>query len=102
MWYKLNKREIACLGLISTWGLLGFQRGMQNYDYEHLKNKEDKYKSYESYLYSTRIGYGFYGTFIYVNPLFLVITITKEIYRFEVNIRGLEKEKKTNAYNSIL
>jgi hypothetical protein len=38
---------------------------------------------------------------MYLNPLFLPIFIYKESYRLEVNVRGLDEEKKTSKYNEV-
>jgi hypothetical protein len=59
-------------------------------------------KKKEDYLYVTSMVYGFVGIVIYANPFLLPFTIYKEIYRFEVDVRNLEDEKKTSFYNSLL
>ena len=82
-----------------SWALLGFKRGSNDYDYNFKKyNFENK----KSYLYSEKITYGLMGIFFYVNPFLLFITFPKEMYRLEVNIRGLEDDKKTDYYNRLL
>lgn len=80
-----------------SWCGLGFYRGLNYYKY---KNINEKIK--ESYLYSNSIVYGIFGIVIYGNPLFLPISIYKELYRLEVNVRNLEIEKKSTFYNNLL
>jgi hypothetical protein len=53
-------------------------------------------------MYSTKFGFGIVGLVVYLCPAFYVIVLPKEIYRLEVNIRGLEDEKETQYYNNIL
>jgi len=84
--------------IISAWSLLGFYRGMKAYDFNIQKNYLEKY----TYLYSIRFLYGALGFGIYINPFFYLITIPKEIYRIEVDLRGLEEEMKTDYYNYLL
>lgn len=92
----LNKLKISHCILLS-WTTLGFYRGVKDYDYEQSKKQKG------SYLYSDKILYGgMYGIIIYMNPLLVFITFPKEIYRFEVCVRGLENEKKTERYNLLL
>ena len=91
-------KDITLLVTGTSWCLLGFNRGLNSYDYNY-----DKFKSIkkESYLYISKGQHGFIGVFIYINPFLLPINIYKEIYRLEVNIRGLEEEKKTDYYNNL-
>ena len=41
------------------------------------------------------------GVFIYMCPFFLVVTLPKEIYRFEVNVLDIADEKQTDYYNEL-
>ena len=93
---------IIPISLVTGWSILGFRRGMQQYDYKYNKNNKDSYGRKETYLYSSKILNGLLGISIYINPLFLFMTTLKEIYRLEVNIRNLEKEKDTNYYYELL
>jgi len=89
-------------GLYLGWGVLGFKRGLQSYDYKYEKNKY--YRSIpndEPKLYSSKIMKGCCGVMFYLNPCLLIISIPKEIYRLEVNLRSLEKEKSTDYYNEL-
>jgi hypothetical protein len=78
---------------VASVGVLGFHRGVQDYNYRNKKTP---------YLYSSSFLSGLLGAFFYINPFFCVITIPKELYRLEVNIRGMEDEKKGDEYNRIL
>jgi hypothetical protein len=82
-----------CIG----WSLLGFYRGQNSYDYIYSKD----YYKYETYLYSKRIIHGFFGMAMYALPVFIFITIPKELFRLEVNIRNLEYEKNEDYYNKL-
>jgi hypothetical protein len=116
-------------GVASLWGLLGFYRGTKHYDYsckeemikynekmtEYNKNME-KYnidiKKYpdihyrvpqkidkpQKYYIST-LGYGLYGSSIYLLPYPGNLFFLKEMYMLEISLRGLNDEKKTRYYN---
>jgi len=83
----------------ASWSGLGYIRGINSYKYHHNKYETEKK---EDYLYASLMLYGFFGIGIYANPFLLPFTIYKEIYRFEVDVRNLEDEKKTRFYNSLL
>lgn len=89
----MNKILIPLFG----WCALGFKRGLSDYDYSH-----NKYCKDNTYLYSNKIGMGTFGIICYLNPFFIPILTVKEIYRLEVNLRNLEKEKNTDKYNKLL
>ena len=106
----LNKVKIGYT-MILSWGTLGFYRGVKDYDYYH--NYQHKLKESneqkEPYLYSNIIinnadkilcG-GIYGLIMYINPVLIFLTLPKEIYRFEVCVRNLENEKKSERYNKL-
>lgn len=95
----MQSKEIMLLVTGTSWSLLGFKRGLDSYDYKY--NKFNSIKK-ETYLYISKGQQGLLGMFLYINPFILPINIYKEIYRLEVNIRGLEEEKKTDYYNNIL
>ena len=80
------------------WGLLGFKRGLNKYQYEY--DNDNYYK--KPFFYTDKIGFGIMGLLIYIIPSFLPITIYKEIRRLEINLRGLEEEKDTKYYNELL
>ena len=89
----------ASLSIISYtgWCGLGFFRGINSYKYNY-----NKYNKKEEYLYVKSLCYGFARLGIYGIPSFLPLSIYKEIYRLEVNLRNLENEKNTNYYNRLL
>jgi len=99
----LNKNITKCA--IVCWSGLGFYRGMKSYEYDF--GTSEKFND-NPYLYTKKfknssimIFGGFVGLILYIHPFFSFITIPKEIYRLEVNIRGLENEKKTDYYNQL-
>lgn len=80
------------------YGGLGFYRGLEedtfNYN-QKMHNKPADYISKHPQLYSKQIGNGLFGSLLYFSVFPLAfITIPKELYRLEVNLRGLEKTKK--------
>jgi len=93
------------------WLALGFYRGVKLYNYD-LKKKTDeyeieenrKYYNYEKpiYFYSNCFGEGLFGLIMYANPITLPIIIPKEIYRLEVNIRGMNEEKEKPSFYEII
>jgi hypothetical protein len=87
--------------LAMSWGALGFKRGLNSYDYKHKKYSTILVNN-STYLYTFRIMDGIMGTLIYLMPVFLPITVTKEIFRLEVNLRNLEQEKTRDYYNDII
>jgi len=100
IYIKTNTLIKSLISLGTCWCLLGFKRSLNLYDYNY--NKINSYSNKkEPYMYSTKFANGLLGVFVYVNPLLLVITIPKEIYRLEVKFRGLEDEKKTSYYNQL-
>jgi len=86
----------------TSWSILGFKRGIDAYDYSFNKKYTYTYTYTYNYLYTTKLLCGLGGVFLYINPVFIPLLIGKEIYRAEVDIRGLEEEKKTDFYNEIL
>ena len=85
---------------ICGWPVLGFKRGMNSYDYNHSNNRI--YKSSTRPLYINKAAWGLCGTVVYLTPPFFFIAAYKEVYRLEVNLRGLEDEKKTTYYNEVI
>jgi hypothetical protein len=89
--------------IIPPWVALGFYRGTKHYEYDYKNQciqyeKNKKYSEKPQYFYSSCIGIGLFGSFIYVNPFLFPLIITKEFYRLEVNIRGLDEEKDKKDY----
>jgi hypothetical protein len=41
------------------------------------------------------------GAGIYLFPAFLIVTLPKELYRFEVALRGMDEEKSSPYYNEL-
>ena len=89
-----TKNKLLILG--TGWSFLGFTRGMNYYDYNYKKD------NYGTYLYTSRYTYGIMGLYFYLMPPFSLFVLNKEIYRLEVNIRGLEEEKNSDTYNNLL
>jgi len=84
----MSIRTLSMLGY-TGWCGLGFIRGTNSYTYQYPQH----------YFYLNVVCYGIGGAVYYANPLFLPFTVYKEMYRFEVNVRQLEHEKKTDYYH---
>jgi len=94
------QKSLSIIGY-SSWCGLGFIRGINSYTHNHNKDSYNRYRETENYLYLNSLCYGFSGLVIYANPLFLPVSVYKELYRLEVNLRNLENEKKTDFYNNL-
>jgi hypothetical protein len=91
---------------------LGAYRGVKSYNHEYKTNMvvhNARVKAYGTHWNSDEPKY-FYGgcalrcvlgIFLYGSP-WGVGMFAKEIYRLEVNLRGIESEKKSNFYNYLL
>ena len=91
--YALSKKVVAAG---SSWILLGFYRGTKEYNYNNKQLQKPA-----PYMYSDAFTIGLLGALYYANPFLLPFTVSKEIYRLEVNIRDMEAEKKSLKYNRI-
>lgn len=89
------KHKICLLGYTS-WCCLGFMRGINYYNYTHYK-----YEKNQPYFYTSSFLNGIFGIIMYGNPILIPITLYKEIYRLEINVRNLESEKKSKFYNDL-
>jgi hypothetical protein len=97
--------------ILSSWVSLGFYRGSKFYGHDYKKDciryeerKNNKYYTVDKpqYFYTHCVGYGLFGVLLYANPITVVAIIPKEIYRLEVNIRGLNEEKEKDKYYEFL
>jgi len=108
--FKFDKAGIP----LAAWGLLGFYRGTQYYKYQYnskLKYYEEKMKrdpiifshleKPEKY-YSLQFGLGIWGTCVYIMPIIGLVPLLKEIYRLEINLRGLKDKQETDSYYNLL
>ena len=91
---------------------LGAYRGVKSYNYEYKTNMlvhNARVKEYGTHWNSDEPKYfyggcairGILGMGLYASP-WGVIMFAKEIYRLEVNLRGIESEKKSDFYNYLL
>ena len=98
-----HKKLLFLYGSGAFWGLLGFKRGLESYDYYHKRfgmYSEGKYQM--TYLYSAKVANGLFGTLLYVSPIFFIPMLVKEIYRLEINVRNIEDAKKQDYYNELI
>ena len=94
-----TKRAIGFIS-ICAWPSLGLYRGLNSYDYNYSNNKLYRSsKNLSGPFYIDKMCWGVAGTVIYLNPVSFFFVLYKEIYRLEVNLKGLEDEKKTAYYN---
>jgi hypothetical protein len=105
--------------IASSWGILGFNRGIQHYEFNYEESMEEyttKMKRYNkdielyntdiidyptitftkpklpnkpSNFYITRFTYGCKGFLLYLYPVFIFFYLSKEIYRLEVYLRKM-------------
>ena len=78
-----------------SWTALGFKRGIDDYTYHTYRNTNENTYSIRpprKHMYSEQALYGIFGSIVYICPLFIPMMVCKEIYRAEINIRGLDKE----------
>jgi hypothetical protein len=84
------------------WSSLGFVRGMNFYDYRINKYNETAcIENKKTKFYLSKFTSGIFGSFCYITPPFLFLNVWREIYRLEINLRGLDKEKEKDYYNEI-
>jgi hypothetical protein len=81
---------------------LEFYKSLKLSDYsseiEEINKEIDKYNKH--WLLVDSVGTYLLGSMLHMNP-WSVFYIPNELYRLEVNLRGLEEEKKTNRYNTM-
>jgi hypothetical protein len=93
---NITKSNIK-IAIMGGWAMLGFKRGVDSYFYCYRKIN----LSPDSIpLYSYGIFWGIKSTIVYICPPLIFFSMHRELYRLEVNIRGLEHEKNTKYYNS--
>ena len=78
---------------ITMWGSIGFIRGVQSYNFE---------TDQLSKLYTDQIMNGFVGLFFYINPATFTFMLYKEVYRLEVKVFDIKREKESNFYNKLI
>jgi hypothetical protein len=86
-----------------SWSALGYYRGFASYDcniWEKRRIANFYSDTFKHGLY--RFLWGFMGVYIYMNPFLVPVTFTKELYRLEANVRGLDEEIKSERYLSLL
>jgi hypothetical protein len=95
-----NIKSGAMIITVCAWPTLGFYRGLKSFDYNYSNDRI--YKSSTRPLYINKVVWGLGGILCYLNPVGCAIGLYKEVYRLEVNLRGIEEEKKTAYYNEVL
>jgi hypothetical protein len=83
----------------SLWGGLGAYRGVQDYNKEFNKKNNNylirpKYATKPQYYYLSCFGNSIVWCIVYyLNPIFIPISLIKELYNIERAIRGIEEEE---------
>lgn len=102
---KIIRNRLIYTAIIS-WAALGFYRGIQeeefdfNEEKEHYEKYEHVYLHFNAFrkhpqkIFVNYFNTGMIGMSLYINPFTFYIPLMKEIYRIEVNLRGLEKNDK--------
>ena len=85
---------------ICVWPAIGFKRGINSYNYNFSEKKIHETEII-NYLYLDKFIWGIGSALVYLNPILCFRMGYKEMYRLEVNLRGLEDEKKTKYYNEV-
>ncbi len=116
-----NKLLVLCTG----WGLLGGYRNVSAVEYERKKklldiqneiksytdsnyykntiqNLQMKEQRYKNKMYSDLMFHFLGGMILYGNPFTGLLYLPNELYRLEVDVRGIEDEKKSERYNKTL
>jgi len=98
---------LSALPLV-LWGGLGYYRGVNSYNHNYSKNltswinkNSTRYNLIEKrpeQFYIGKMGLGIAGTCLYVIPFTGIFMAAKELWRLEVNLRGLKEEKDTDSY----
>lgn len=89
-------------GCYMLYGCLGFYRGLQKDDYEYqekVKKKGPDYMQNHPRMYLKAGLYGIIGLCLYIAPIMMLFTFQKELYRLEIDSRGLKR--KPDYYNFI-
>ena len=89
----ITKSNIT-FAIMGGWAMLGFKRGVDSYFYCYSNQNNVP-------LYLNGFFWGIGGTMAYVFPPLIFFSMYREMYRLEVNIRGLENEKNTEYYNTV-
>ena len=128
--FNMTKNKLA--SIMICFGIGGFYRGTQSYDYKYkldikkyneniekynndikkydndiityptINFNEPKFPNKPSKFYITNILFGCYGSMLYVSPIPGIFYIGKELYIMEIYWRNLEDAKKTKFYNDPL
>ena len=85
-----TKQKMLITGF-TMWGSIGFIRGVQSYNFENVTT-----------LYTDKFFNGMLGSFLYLNPCTTIFMIYKELYRLEVKLFNIKREKESNFYNKLI
>lgn len=92
-----------------AWGALGFYRGIRYRSwkyrqellkYEKLLERKKHAKKPEQFYVAT-IAFGLLSSFVYHVPIANLFYLSKELWRLEVWLRGLDEDTESESYNTL-
>ena len=89
----MTSKQKRVLMAVSAWGAIGFIRGIQSYNFE---------TPLTNMLYTDKFVSGICGVVMYLNPIGGMFMFYKELYRIEVKIFNITREKESNFYNKLV
>jgi len=99
---KFDKNSVFIMAY-AGWGCLGFYRGVQLYNFDYQKDmenykKDSRYREKPEQFYISKFGMGLLITGLYIIPPTFMLVAIKELYRLEINLRGLNEKKENRDY----
>jgi len=91
-----DKHVKTALAVYSSMAALGAYRGIASYNYDFKKMGNNK-----KYLYTNAAFRGCVYGILYISPFINLFIISKELYRLEVNLRGMKDEIDTSEYHEL-
>ena len=100
--HVISKKHMFYAGYAEFSGLGGY-RGAKSYNHKYEKEVKNAIQKTPpcappQYYYIECVLYGALGFMYYAVPGTNLWMMVKELYRLEVNIRGLEKDKNSDSY----
>lgn len=91
-----------------SWGILGFYRGCRYHywcykrDLRNYEKKSNKYKGKKpQHFYFMTGAFGLLSSFLYYVPLINLCYVSKELWRLETYLRGIEVDTESEEYNKL-
>jgi hypothetical protein len=97
-----NVHVKTALAVYSSFALLGVYRGIRSYNYDFEIYRQMHMQNNKTYLYTGAAIRGAMYGILYTCPILNLFIISKEIYRLEVNLRGMQEEMENREYYELL